>query len=165
MERVSSLDFCSGCRTTDPADRLAPLDIAAEWDTRLKRFSAGLGVAGQQRDFYLKCTPSLWYHKVLKVAFRRFEVGDPSFDDHISTRTSKPEVAEGLLANEGVRSALLALLRDVRVNELAGNHVTLNGPSLLISTRPLGGLSVEKIQRLKIQATALALHLRDRART
>ncbi|RLB52518.1 MAG: hypothetical protein DRJ42_14650 [Deltaproteobacteria bacterium] len=159
---VSGLDFCSKCRNSDPTDELAARDIACEWDTRMARFSAGLGIADQDPDFYLKCTPELWFHKVRKVVSEDFEVGDASFDDQIWVQTSKPAVAGEVLANEGVRRALLTLLTHVRVNELVGNHVTLKGPTLLISMRPLGGLSEDKILQLKMQATALALHLRYR---
>jgi len=156
------LDFCPSCRQSDPADKLAALDIAVEWDTRLMRFSAGLGIAGQDPDLYLKCAPELWYHKLLKPVVKDFEVGDAHFDDQIRIRTSNPDLAGPLLASDGVRAALLALLGDVRVNELVGSHVTLEGPTLLISTRPLGGLPPEKIQQLKLAAVALALHLRFR---
>lgn len=162
LSAVSGLDFCSKCRSSDPTAGLAARDIACEWDTRMKRFSAGLGIADQDPDFYLKCTPELWFHKVRKVVSEDFEVGDACFDDQIWVQTSKPAVAAEVLGKDGVRQALLALLTDVRVNELVGDHVTLKGPTLLISMRPLGGLSEPDVQKLKMQATALALHLRHR---
>jgi len=135
------------------------MGIEAEWDTRLGWFSAGLGIPGQDPEFHLKCVPETWKYKLLKVLTHEVEVGDPVFDSRIYVRTSDDAAARELLADEGVQSALLALLTDVRVNELASNHVTLDGPTLTVSSRPLGGLSPERIQELKLEVTALALHL------
>jgi hypothetical protein len=162
LGRVSGLDFCEVCRTCDPTAGLVALGVAVEWNTQLMRFSAGLGVPYQDPGFALKCVPELWAHKVAKLGLQEVEVGDPAFDSRIFVRTNDPEQARAVLASEGVQSALLALLTGVRTNELVGNHVTLEGPTLLVSTRPLGGLSDDEIQELRLETTALALHLRSR---
>ncbi|MBW2258327.1 MAG: hypothetical protein JRI25_27530 [Deltaproteobacteria bacterium] len=91
------------------------------------------------------------------------EVGEPVFDRKVYVRTSDPARASEVLANDGVQSALLALLTGVRVNEVVGNHVTLKGPTLTISMKPLGGITPERIQELKTETVALALHLRFRS--
>ncbi len=161
---VAGVQFCADCRTADPAEKLSAHDIVVEWDTRLMRFSAGLGIAEQDPALQLKCAPELWYHKIMNAVARDFEIGDADFDDQIRIRTSDPDAARSILGNEGARSAIIALLGAVRVNEIVGSHVTLEGPTLLISTRPLGGLPPEKVQDLKLHTAALALHLRHRRR-
>jgi len=127
------------------------------------RFCAGLGIPEQDPDFYLKCVPELWYHKLIRLVSNEVEVGEPVFDRKVYVRTSDPARASEVLANDGVQSALLALLTGVRVNEVVGNHVTLKGPTLTISMKPLGGITPERIQELKTETVALALHLRFRS--
>jgi len=163
LARVSGFDFCATCRSTDPTEALAALGIPVEWDTQMMRFCAGLGIPGQAPGFRLRCVPELATHKVWKLVSHEVEVGDPTFDARIYVRTSHPDAAAELLSIEGVQSALLSLLTDVRVNELVGNHVTLEGPTLTISMRPIGGAPPERIQELKLETAALALHLRARA--
>jgi hypothetical protein len=159
MARVSGVDLCSLCRKADPTESLAALGIPVEWDTRLMRFSAGLGIPGLDADFRFKCVPELWYHKLIKMVTGDIDIGEPAFDNQIYVRSSDAEAARTLLKNEGVQAALLAMLTGVRVNELAGNHVTLAGPTLTISTRPLGGLPPERITELKVETAVLAIHL------
>ncbi len=165
LDRISGIDVCSNCRNTDPAESLAALGIPVEWDTQLMRFCAGLGLPGQDPNFYLKCVPELSFHKLVKVVSSEVEVGEPAFDRQIYVRTSDPVRAEQVLANEGVQSALLALLTGVRVNELVGNHVTLMGPTLTVSTRPLETMTPERIEDLKLETAALALCLCTRNAT
>ena len=160
LARVSGHDFCANCRGQDPAEALKAHDIEVEWNTQLMRFSAGMGIADQDPNFQLSCKPELWYHKLLGMVAGDHRIGDPGFDPKIWVKTSDPEKATTLLKQDAIQSPILAMLSGVRVNELVGNHVTLKGPTLLISTRPLGGLPDEKIQELKLEAAALALHLR-----
>ncbi len=156
---VAGLVICERCRAVDPAPSLAEHGVAVEWDARLGRFSAGLGIPDQDPKFTVKCVPELWAHKLAKIGIDEVEVGDPSFDGRVFVRTNSPEAAKSIMAGEGVREALLALLGNVRVNELLGNHVTLEGPTLTVSTSPRGGLEEARVQELKLAVAALSLHL------
>ena len=158
---VSGLSFCGACRVGDPTDALADHGIEVEWDTQLMRLSAGFGIPDQDPELELRCVPAVWHHRLRELVTTDVETGDAVFDDALWITASDDARAAKLLRHEGVQSAVLALLSGVRQNELASNHVTLKGPSLLISTRPLAS-TAEKLQELKIEATALALHLRDR---
>ena len=157
--RRSGLDLCTACLSRDPTKALAARGIPAEWDTALLRFSAGLGIPGLDPTFTLSCTPEHLGHKVVKLLSHEVQVGDPVFDDRIYVRTSDPVRAEAFLSREGVQSALLALLGDVRANDLGGNTVSLEGPTLTVGVRPNGGLPPVRVTDLQIETAALALHL------
>jgi hypothetical protein len=162
LDRFSGMDLCSRCRSTDPAAALYVLGIPVEWNLSLGRFCAGAGVGqAQDPDFQLSCVPQSAVHAIMKWVVHEVEVGDPVFDTRIYVRTSDPVRAAELLADEGVQSALLALLSKVRKNELVGNHVTLKGPNLVVNVRPLEALSPARVVDLKLETAALALHLRD----
>ena len=159
LDRVSGLDLCAPCRIADPAEALQARGIPVEWSARLGWFHAGLGLPGADPDFRLVCVPEQLHHKVLKWVVQEVEVGDPVFDRRVYVRTSDPTRARQLLGTEGLQSALLAFLTDVKVNELMANHVTLDGPTLKLGSRPLESLTLDRIQELKIETAALAIHL------
>jgi len=159
LDRVSGLDLCTACRITDPTEALRARGIAVEWSARLGWFHAGLGLPHADADFRLVCVPEQLHHKVLKWVVHEVEVGDPLFDRRVYIRTSDPTRAKQLLEAEGLQSALIVFLTDVKVNELLNNHVTLDGPTLTIATRPMESLTPARIQALKIEAAALALPL------
>ncbi len=162
LARVSSLDFCDFCRARDPADALSGHGIHVEWDVASMHFNAGLGIAGQDPDFRLSCVPKVLHHALIDLFSKPHTTGDPIFDGGIRATTNNPDVATAVLGIEGVQSAILSLLGATRVNEMIANHVTITGPTLTISARPLDGLPETRVQDMKLETAALALHLRGR---
>ncbi len=158
-DRVSGLDICSPCRISEPTDSLMARGIRVEWDVRFGWFHAGLGLPGADPDFHLSCVPEMLHHKVIKWVQHEVQVGDPAFDKQIYVRTSDPGRAAQVLANEGVQSCLLTFLTEVRTNDIKGNHVTLKGPTLTLSSRRLTAPSQEQILELKVETAVLAILL------
>ncbi len=157
LEPYAGVDLCQSCLSTEPTEGLAAAGIPSEWVVRFHRFAAGLGLPNPP-GLTLRCQPYLWYHRLLALFVGRFTVGDPTFDDRVFVKTSGPEEARAVLT-EGVQTALLALLGSVKVNDIGGNHVTLNGPTLTVAVRPLGGTSPERVLELKLATASLALQL------
>ncbi len=160
LDRISGIQVCSVCRSIDPTNALKEQGISAEWDTRLQRFSAGLSIPGLPGDFFLRCAPELWHHQVVKMVVHEVQVGDPLFDRRVYIRTSDPDLAADMLSNEGVQSALLALLSGLRTNELLANQVAIHGNTVTISVKPEAGLSEERVLDLKLETAALAIQLK-----
>lgn len=159
--RISGWDFCAVCITDDPREHLQTHHgIASEWDTRMGRFQAGLGVPGLSADFSMRLVPKRWPHLFTSYIWPDVDIGDADFDQRIYAQTSNEEELRSKLASEGSRSALLSFLSSVRDNELMGNKVALNGPTLTIGVRPQGTFDDDRIQELKLEAAALALHLK-----
>lgn len=161
LSRVSGIAVCDPCALRDPADALRAQDIAVQWDVSpmLRRFQAGLGIPGQAPDFTLRCTPEMWARKIQKLVSRDFEVGDPLFDDAVWVQTNDVAHADRVLGQEGVQSAVLAFLAQVKTDDMARNEVQLQGATLTIATRPLGPFDDERVGNLKLETAALALHL------
>ena len=57
LARVSGVDLCVVCRSTDPAGRLQEHGIAASWEPGRLGFAAGLALPRQVSDFRLHCVP------------------------------------------------------------------------------------------------------------
>jgi len=129
----------------------------------LGRFSAGAGIGAYEgADFHLRCVQESGSHTILKWFVHEVQVGDPIFDDRIFVRTSDPARAADVLAHPGIQSALLGLLsHKVHKNEIGGHHVTVKGPTLTVSIRPVPKRTPEQLLELKLETAALALHLRD----
>lgn len=162
LDRLSGLDVCGRCRRRDPAACLREQGLPIEWRLLMGRFCVGAGIGPVEApEFTLRFTPQLARHAVVKLVVREVEVGDPIFDDRIYVRTSDPERAAALLADEGLQSAVLALLSDVKLNELKCNYIALEGPRLEVVVRPLAALDPDHVARLQLEAAALALQLRS----
>ena len=162
--RAVGLQLCERCHLADPTEALANHHIPAEWDTRLLRFSAGLGLPRQDPNFKIRFAPEAWHHTVSKLFVDEVQVGDPLFDDAVFVRTSNESLAREMLASEGVQSALLMLLSDTRPNELLASHVTLEGPTLTVSLRTNASLTAQRIQELQLATAALAIQFVKKAR-
>lgn len=160
LVRVAGVDLCPSCQAHDPTAALQAQGFAAEWNTSLQRFSAGIGIPGRADGFVLQCVPQRWHHTLAKWVSQEVEVGESTFDDAVFVRTSDADEAARLLASEGVQSALLLLLSGLRAGELAGNEVRLDGPTLTVGIRPLDGLSEATLSSLQVATAVLALHLR-----
>ncbi|NCG19360.1 MAG: hypothetical protein GWP91_10165 [Rhodobacterales bacterium] len=160
LDRFSGVDLCDYCRVTDPSESLTALGFAVAWDVKFMRFVASVHLPDQRADFYLRCTPELWHHKVAKWVIHEVQVGDPAFDKRVFIRTSDPDRASEILANDGMQSALLSLLTGLRTNELIASHVTVERGVLQVNIRPTDSLSPERTQELQLETAVLALHLR-----
>ncbi|MCO4745238.1 MAG: hypothetical protein KC912_10660 [Proteobacteria bacterium] len=158
MNRVSGLSICDHCASVDPRDTLIERGFAVEWEAGRMAWSASLHVPGLAADFELKCVPELWRHKALKWLVDEVEVGDPTFDRHIYVRTNDVAHARKVLT-ESVQIALLGLLTGLRADDW-GNGVALTGKTLSLHVNPESGLGPDRIQQLRLDAAALALHLR-----
>ena len=161
--RISGLDLCEDCCQADPSEALAQRGLPVEFDDRLGYFSAGAGISHADPEFHISCRPELFVHKLEKLVHAEVQVGDPAFDDRVFIRTSKPGLAAHVLADEGVQSALLALLSGLMVDDLP-NHVSFETGSLRIQTRPQGGLPPELFQQLKLETAALLVGMDRRLR-
>jgi hypothetical protein len=157
--RVSGLDLCDACTLQDPGEALLRLGIASSFKAWGMRISAELFVPGMPEGFKLSAGPERLHHALIKLFSTEVEVGDPIFDDRVFLRTNDPERASLILRNEGVQSAVLALLSDLRQDDMLFNHVTLEGTSLRVSVSPMRGLADDVLQSLTLEIAALAVHL------
>lgn len=160
IRRVSGLDVCQFLCVEDPKEALQEHHgIACEWDTRMLRFQAGMGIPDQAPDFSMRLVPKRWPHLFTSYIWPDVDIGDEEFDRRIYVQTSDPDHLKRKLSNEGARSAILAFLSSVRDNELMGNSVALVGPTLTIGVRAQGTYDEDRILELKLEAAALAVHL------
>ena len=74
-----------------------------------------------------RCTRQRMRHRVLKLFVHELEVGDPLFDDRVFISTETPEETQRVMDEEGVQSAILALVAGM---EDASDHLTLAGGEL-----------------------------------
>lgn len=159
LDRFAGLDICSTCATSDPEPLMLEHGIYIDWNAQLQTFSTSASIQGVDHELQLTCSPELLQHKLIKLFVHELEVGDPIFDDQIYLRTNTKARAADLLANEGVQTALLALLSGVRPGQVFPNHVTLEQGQLTARSIPLEGIGEDKVFDLRKHFAALALHL------
>lgn len=165
LDRLAGLDVCTTCASSDPEPLMLAHGIYIDWNAQLQTYSTSAAIEGIDRELQLTLSPELLHHKLLKLFVEELQVGDPSFDDHIYIRTNTKNRAADLLGNEGVQSALLALLTGVRPGQVFPNHVTLEEGQLTARSIPLQGIDDDKVFELRQHFAALALHLQRWSRT
>lgn len=164
LEIVSGLRLCRECILEDPTRALAqrgiaPLEGTDPFRKPLGRaFHASLFLDAHDLGFSLQCLREGLHHKVIKLFSAEFQVGDPIFDDAIYLRTDDPGKAGALLANQGVQSALLALLGRSPSNDDRANTVLLDRRRIEVRLERVTIHGAGDEQALKLETTALALH-------
>jgi len=156
--RLAGLSVCDACGLSAPTDALGDQGIGAEFQWRMMRFLASLHIPGVPAGVSFSARPERWMTAVAKLWVAELEVGDDVFDRQIYLRTAG-DAAEPLLGEEGVQSALLSLLTGTKP-ELVPNHVTLDGPQLSISVRPLERMGEDGYLERQLMAAALAVHVK-----
>ncbi len=160
LTRISGVDICGTCRTVDGRQLLLDHGIVCDWNVMLGWLSASIALPPRQHSFVLKCVPEGLHHKLIKLLVHEVEVGDPAFDDNVFIRTSDPERAAAVLANEGVQSALVSLLsRRSGDNRGPAPKISLDGSTLSARVRTEGPLGSPASTEACLELVALALHL------